>query len=97
MIEVQQISTSDPFGFDVTVKEGGGQTRHRVTMKKATYDKLTGGRVPPDRCIEAAFEFLLERESKESILSTFDVTVISRYFPSFERDIARYLSKTDQT
>jgi hypothetical protein len=35
---------------------------------------------------------LLDREPKESILGRFDVTVISRYFPEFERELPRYLS-----
>ena len=37
--------------------------------------------------IKKSFEFLLERESKESILSSFDLPVISRYFPEYERVI----------
>jgi hypothetical protein len=37
---------------------------------------------------------LLDREPKESILSHFDVTVISRYFPDFEREVPRYLSQS---
>jgi hypothetical protein len=35
---------------------------------------------------------LLDREPKESILGSFDVTVISRYFPEFERELPNYLS-----
>ena len=48
----------------------------------------------PERCLEAAFRFLLDREPKESILRRFDVTVISRYFPEFERELPRYLSRS---
>jgi hypothetical protein len=36
---------------------------------------------------------LLDREPKESILGHFDVTVISRYFPVFDRELPRYLSR----
>jgi hypothetical protein len=43
--------------------------------------------------VEAAFRFLLDREPKEAILSRFDITVISRYFPEFERELPGYLSK----
>jgi hypothetical protein len=46
--------------------------------------------VRPERCLEAAFRFLLDREPKESILGRFDVTAISRYFPEFEREMPRY-------
>jgi hypothetical protein len=92
-IEVQQTAEGDPMAFLVTVKEGKSATQHRVTMTQATYQKLTGGTVPADRCIEAAFKFLLDHEPKESILSRFDVTVISSYFPSFDRKLGDYLSK----
>ena len=91
MIDVKLTRSTDHYEFDVTVKEGNSQTRHQVTMNEMTYRKLAGEESSPERLIEAAFEFLLEREPKESILSRFDVTVISRYFPSFEDEIANYL------
>ena len=91
MIEVTLTKSADPYEFDVRVREGTTETRHRVTMAESTYRNLAGEKASPERVIEAAFEFLLEREPKESILSRFDVTVISRYFPSFERDIGGYL------
>ena len=93
MIEVHQIRDADPFEFQVTVREGGSETTHHVTMARATYEKLSGGKVDARRCIEAAFEFLLEREPKESILRSFDVTVISRYFPNFEKEFSKYALK----
>jgi hypothetical protein len=36
--------------------------------------------------------FLLEREPKESILGQFDLPVIGRYFPEYERDIRKRLT-----
>jgi hypothetical protein len=90
-IDVRQTGSGEPLEFTVTVSEGRGSTRHQVTMRQATYEQLTAGRVTPVECVRAAFAFLLDREPKESILSRFDVTVISRYFPSFERDLAAYL------
>jgi hypothetical protein len=36
---------------------------------------------------------LLAREPKECILQRFDVTVISSYFPEFERELPRYLKR----
>ena len=36
----------------------------------------------------------LEREPKELILGAFDATMISRYFPEFERELPRYLSRS---
>jgi hypothetical protein len=93
VIQVRQTGDGDPFEFDVVVREGNGESRHRVTMARATWQRLTGGRQPPDVCLEACFRFLLDREPKESILASFDVEVIGRYFPGFERDLPGYLPR----
>ncbi len=92
MIEVRRVAEGDPLDFEVVIREGRSETRHHVTMSRQTCDRLTAGKHTPERCIEAAFRFLLDREPKESILGRFDVTVISCYFPEFERDLPRYLS-----
>ena len=92
MIEITRRDDSALLGFDVVVREGRGETKHRVTMAKAMYERLAGGSAAtPEQVIDAAFRFLLEREPKESILQRFDVAVISRYFPEFDRDLPRYL------
>ena len=94
MIDVRRTGEGDPLEFEVVVREGKGETRHDVTMAQETCERLTAGKHTPERCLEAAFRFLLDREPKESILSGFDVTVISRYFPEFERELPRYLSRS---
>ena len=96
MIEVRQIETSEPLEFEVVVREGSSETRHEVTIARETCERLAGSKQPPERLIEAAFRFLLDREPKESILRRFDVTVISRYFPEFERELPTYLVTDDR-
>ena len=91
MIEVSQIGDDDPLRFSVTIREGRGETRHNVTMSQKDAERLGAGGATPAQVLEAAFRFLLDRESKESILGRFDVTVISRYFPEFEKELPRYL------
>jgi hypothetical protein len=54
-------------------------------------DKLTGGRVSPEKLVEKSFEFLLEREPNTSILRTFDLPVIQRYFAEYEKTIRTLL------
>jgi hypothetical protein len=93
VIEVRRIAEDDPLAFEVVVREGGGETRHHVTMSRETCNRLTVGKHTPECCLEAAFRFLLDREPKESILVHFDVTVISRYFPEFDRELPRYLAR----
>jgi hypothetical protein len=63
-------------------------------MSRQMWERLTVGMHMLERCLEAAFRFLLDREPKESILGQFDVKVISSYFPEFERELARYLSRS---
>jgi hypothetical protein len=94
MIEVNQIGDGDPLEFEVMVREASGESRHHVTMSKETYERVIAGRYTPEAWLDAAFRFLLDREPKESILGRFDVTVISRYFPEFERELPRYLSQS---
>ncbi|MCB1528001.1 MAG: hypothetical protein KDJ45_09890 [Hyphomicrobiaceae bacterium] len=92
-INVIQTSDADPFKFDVRVHGDGGQTQHHVTMGRNKWRELSGEKHAPARCVEAAFRFLLDREGKESILSTFDITIISRYFPEFENELPKYLER----
>jgi hypothetical protein len=91
VIQVRRIAEGDPLAFDVVVREGTGETSHHVTMSRAACEQLAGGSHTPERCVEAAFRFLLDREPKESILARFDVSAISRYFPEFARELPRYL------
>jgi hypothetical protein len=86
-IDVSTSERDDAYQFEVTVREGGSQSRHSVTLKKSDYERLTGGEVSPEDLVTESFRFLLEREPKESILSSFDLTVISRYFPEYDREI----------
>jgi hypothetical protein len=87
MIDVRKV---DATTFEVTV-QGRTTTTHTVTLDPAYYKKLTGGVSPPEALVAKSFEFLLARESNTSILSTFDLPVIARYFPEYERIIREAL------
>jgi len=73
--------------FLVTVTEGSSSTKHTVALDEEYYQKLTKGRISKEELIEKSFVFLLARESKESILRTFNLRVIKRYFPEYEHRI----------
>ena len=87
MIKVKKITDTQ---FEVLVEERR-TTTHKVTVKPSYYQKLTGGNVSAGTLVEKSFEFLLEREPNTSILRRFDLTVISRYFPDYERTIQKRL------
>ncbi len=83
--------------FRVTVSEGKTQTSHLVTVQPKDYQRITSGiisgKISEADLLKMSFEFLLEHEPKESILRSFDLMIIARYFPSFEREISRRLSQ----
>ena len=74
--------------FSVRIEDGGSATEHEVTASPKDLERLGSGRTP-DAFVRDCFVFLLARESKESILRSFDVSEIGRYFPEFEREIVR--------
>ena len=56
------------------------------------HERLSAGKVTPEDLVRRSFEFLLERESKESILGRFDLMAIARYFPEYEREFRRRIA-----
>src|SRR2546428_10638577 len=97
MIEVRRVAEDDPLDFEVVVREGKGETRHHVKMSRGMCERLTAGKHTPERCLEAIFRFLLDREPAGRILGRFDAKVISRYFSGFDRESSSYLSPSSWT
>ena len=69
----------------------GSTTTHDVGIPAGYPEKLGISGVPAEKIVEESFRFLLERESNTSILGRFDLPVIARYFPEYEKEIARRL------
>jgi hypothetical protein len=85
------IEKIDETTFEVTVADRT-TTTHTVTVSPEYREKLTGGSVSAETLVEKSFEFLLERESNTSILRAFDLPLIQRYFPEYEKPFAQCLS-----
>lgn len=75
------------WSYEVRVFDQGRVHDYRVTLSWPDYDLWSRGRVPPERVVRAAMEFLLAKEPAESILPKFDCSVIRRYFPEVDRDL----------
>ena len=74
--------------YTVTVTDSDdSSTQHTVTVDPAYRDSLGFTTEQTEGLIRASFEFLLGREPKESILSEFNLKVISQYFPEYESKI----------
>lgn len=85
-IEIKKLKDFPESKFEVTVRSNT-VTKHKVTLTQEYYEKLTAGAVPTEELIEKSFEFLLALEPNTSILSEFNLTVISKYFPGYEREM----------
>jgi hypothetical protein len=72
----------------VTIDDGdAAPTRHDVTVTTGDLANLAPEATEPTDLVHRSFEFLLEREPKASILRRFDLPLIGRYFPEYERTI----------
>ena len=77
--------------FEVTIS-GSVATQHKVTVTDIAHHHLTRGRATKEELLDFSFKFLLEREPNTSILSKFEITVISQYFPEYETELLQILS-----
>ena len=87
MAEIK-VTPIDDATFQVTLTDKS-TTTHKVKVQADYSQKLTGGKITTTELVKKSFEFLLERESNTSILSNFDLSVIARYFPEYERIIGK--------
>ena len=94
-IEVVASDLGDKYECQVIVSDRGSETRHRVTLLKSDYERLASGKATPEDLVTESFRFLLEREPKEAILRSFDLTVIGRYFPEYERELPKLLGSSE--
>src|SRR5689334_17531903 len=86
-IDVRCVTAADGWLCQVTVGDGGSETRHSVTLTRTDFQRLTTSGGTPQALVKRSFEFLLVREPKESILRAFALPEIGRYFPDFEREV----------
>ena len=59
------------------------KTSHNVLITDKTYKKLTNGVISKFELVERSFRFLLDREPNTSILTNFEIEIISHYFSDY--------------
>lgn len=87
-IDIKPLGTHS---FEVKV-QGMSATTHIVSVRPDYAEKLAGDTIAMESLIRKSFEFLLARESNTSILRSFDLSVIARYFPEYEFEIGKMLA-----
>jgi hypothetical protein len=89
MISVNHVTGEE---WRVTVG-GSATTQHQVRVTQADLDRYGGGHTA-EELLQESFRFLLEREPNTSILGSFNLNVISRYFPEYEGQIQQRMRQT---
>ena len=91
MIDVRSERSDEGWRCTVRVGDGQSATDHVVTVSAVDLERLDPGAADPTELVRRSFEFLLDREPRESILRSFDLTVIGRYFSDYERTITSHV------
>lgn len=89
MIAVDAQALGKDWKCRVAVNRQGQHTEHSVTVSPDDLKRWGRGIAKEDveDLVRRSFDFLLEREPQSSILRTFDLPVIERYFPEYDRVI----------
>ena len=81
----------DGWVCDVEVEARGESSRHSVTVSAAELARWGRGadEAAVEDLVRRSFDFLLEREPPGSILRSFDLSAIQRYFPEYDQQMSR--------
>ena len=85
-ISIKTISNNE---YEVTVNSKT-KTTHIVILSDKVHTNLTNDKVTKEQLLDFSFKFLLDREPNTSILSSFELMVISRYFSEYEKSVEKW-------
>lgn len=83
-------ATDGGWRCDVVVGRDPGATRHEVRVDRASLEDLAPG-AEAETLVAESFAFLLEREPRDSIMRSFELPIIGRFFAEFPDEIRRRL------
>ena len=87
MISVESIDSNS---FSVSVTKDS-VTEHIVLLSDRFHQDVTNNKLTKTELITKSFEFLLKRESNQSILKKFNLEIISQYFPEYIEEIKKII------
>ncbi len=87
MISIEKIDNNS---FKVSVVKDSS-TEHIVLLNDHFHQNISNNKLTKSELITKSFEFLLERESNQSILKKFNLEVISQYFPEYIDEIKKLI------
>jgi hypothetical protein len=84
-------ATDDGWRCHVLVGNGADATRHEVSVDRGILEDLAPG-AEAETLVAESFAFLLEREPRESIMRSFELPIIGRFFAEYPDEIRRRLA-----
>ena len=84
------VEAIDNNSFKVSVTKDSS-TEHIVLLSDRFHQDVTNNKLTKTELITHSFEFLLKRESNQSILKKFNLEVISQYFPEYIDEIKKII------
>lgn len=87
MVTVEVTKREEGWVCEVVVDHEGERTPYTVTVSRSDLERWGHGDV--EDLVKRSFDFLLKREPPSSILKSFDLSVIQKYFPEYDREIWR--------
>lgn len=66
------------------------KSSHNVVISDKVYQELTNGVISKYELLEKSFAFLLDREPNTSILTNFEIQIISHYFSDYTNCVRRW-------
>ena len=81
-------ATDGGWRCSVVVGDDAAATEHTVEVDRATLDDLAPG-ATPEELVRESFLYLLERESRESVMRAFELPIIGRFFGDYPDEISR--------
>ena len=85
-IKITEIE-KDKFLVEVSDKV---KTSHNVVINDKVYQELTNSKISKYELLEKSFAFLLDREPNTSILTNFEIQIISHYFSDYTNCVRRW-------
>jgi len=87
---MMSVEAIDNNSFKVSVTKDSS-TEHIVLLSDRFHQDVTNNKLSKTELITRSFEFLLKRESNQSILKKFNLEVISQYFPEYIDEIKKII------
>jgi hypothetical protein len=91
VVKVEVASRGNDWVCEVAVEQGGERSHHTVTVTPGDLTRWGSGEGPEAvrDLVQRSFAFLLEREPPSSILPSFELAVIRRYFPDYDQQFKK--------